>query len=127
MRTFDKIISTVCCILLLLFALSYQQNIDMYRMVDNYNPISGFVSLADKLSDREWVEETCDEWVSTQSYTLNSLYKYLTNSGADNAITNLKLCRTYNVFVLLLSLSFWPASVVTSAVRAKPKEVYHNG
>lgn len=128
MKTIDKVVATVVCILFLCSGIFYLHNFDMYESVQSYNPVGGFAALADKLSDSEWVAATCDSWPTSESPVLQSLYLDLTSVGDEllsvAVITN---NRRVQVVAMMLSLTMWPVSVITSAVRAKPKEVATNG
>ncbi len=127
MKIVDKVVATIVCMLLLVSGYVYLLNYDMYRLVDNYNPIGGYSALADRLSDDGWVTSTCEDWKSSSSPVMRRLFLGLTVDYEELPIAVIQNNRLVQATAMLVSLSVWPVSVIVSAVRAKPKEATKHG
>lgn len=127
MKRFDKVIATLVCVIFVCTGIVYMVNFDMYQKVDVYNPASGYAALATKLQDKEWVVDTCASWESSSSPVLYSMYRYFTDASDFDPAELINGNRMLCTFTLWLSLLCWPVSVITSAVRAKPKEAAKYG
>ncbi len=127
MKVADKVVATLMCIFLLFTGYMYLVNYDMYDMVGNYNPVSGYASLADHLQDKTWVANTCEAWEDSTSPVLRGLYTYLTSESDEDPVALIQGYRALHITVMMLSLCVWPLSVITSAIRANPKEAAKYG
>ena len=127
MKRIDKVIATLVCVIFLCTGIVYLMNFDMYQKVGVYNPASGYTALAEKLSDKDWVVDTCDSWESSPSPVLSSMYRYLTGASDYDFAELINGNRTMCTFTMWLSMLCWPVSVITSAIRAKPKEAAKHG
>lgn len=127
MRMFDKVFASLVCVVFLCTGVVYLLNYDMYEKVEVYNPASGYAALGYCLQDTDWVTDTCDSWEDSPSPVLSSMYRYFTNASDFDPAELINGNRTLCTFTLWLSLLCWPVSIITSAVKAKPKEAAKYG
>lgn len=125
MRFAEKLVVSLVAIVLCFGAFSYAKDFGMYEAVEDYSMVTGYATLASKLQDREWVEETQDTWSSTNS-TLSRLWYYVTDQSDDSPVADINEARVLNTICLVVSMASVPLYIVSAVFGADYKQLRRN-
>lgn len=83
MKLSEKLLLLVTAVIIGAGVLCYTFNLDIYRSVENMNPIKGYAEFVNSLTDEEFVLSHYENWKGSSSWVLGDLHQFLTEESTE--------------------------------------------
>lgn len=123
MKLPEKIVTT-CIVLILTFGvINHIREYGAFELTGDYNIVTCYATLANRLQDDAWVEATASEWENNDSRILPEMWAYVTEQSDVSPAIRINDSRLLNTLCLIVSFSTVPLFVMSNALGVDKKRL----